>query len=810
MNNFKAEAITAIMRRRLYAKGMRRTPLFKAITGVLAVNMTFMGMAPVALAGNLPEMTSGYGPGMTVDGNKLTIDSTAGSSFTWDQGFNIGQGYSVEFNGISVAVNKDTSGNLSSIMGSLFSSGAVYILNPNGILFGSSAVVDVQGLVAAAVGSVGKGPEGDFIFSKLGSGNVVNQGKISAGDFAYLVGKSVENSGSISAKEVALAAFGGTGADSLTIASAGNGAKITFNIPEGAIADGSGGEVISKGEIKGSQEGSIDIHNAGVINRAMATPITYNGDDVEINIAGANVEIESAAIGKKVTITGTKSVFIGTTAGDDVEVKATDGNVIVTAYDDLTVYDGAKIEAIKDQSDGGDVSLTAENGTITLGGTITANGGAGELTLNAGTKAIEQTGGTITAGDTTLTGGAITLAQDGNTFGNITVNNGTGDISIKENDSIVIASAAHIGSLALNAGANSISQNGSIQLITSGNYKGNLDLTGGAITLENAENRFNGIVVRNGEGNVSIAEGTDLQVTSIKRTSGNVTLNAGNNKISAWPISDEKADISIGGGTLYLKSNTDWSGIIAAGNIDASGKTLKVERKTENHVADIDVAETITVATLDVDGGAVDAKNIAATTKVDQDGGQITVTETISGNVEQKGASADVTISAKKIEGTLTQESENAGIVTAGNITGAVVQNGGQILKHANAENGKLVFGSTVTQHGGTIATAADNVEIVGKLTQAAGATVNASTLTLGADGNAVAGTVNADAIAGGKTIEVQNGGDVNATEITASTLTVKDGAAVDTKDGTGTLAITGDLVQDGGDIATTAGENVT
>ena len=106
MNNFKAEAITAIMRRRLYAKGMRRTPLFKAITGVLAVNMTFMGMAPVALAGNLPEMTSGYGPGMTVDGNKLTIDSTAGSSFTWDQGFNIGQGYSVEFNGISVAVNK--------------------------------------------------------------------------------------------------------------------------------------------------------------------------------------------------------------------------------------------------------------------------------------------------------------------------------------------------------------------------------------------------------------------------------------------------------------------------------------------------------------------------------------------------------------------------------------------------------------------------------------------------------------------------------------------------------------------------------
>lgn len=621
MNNFKAEAITAIMRRRLYAKGMRRTPLFKAITGVLAVNMTFMGMAPVALAGNLPEMTSGYGPGMTVDGNKLTIDSTAGSSFTWDQGFNIGQGYSVEFNGISVAVNKDTSGNLSSIMGSLFSSGAVYILNPNGILFGSSAVVDVQGLVAAAVGSVGKGPEGDFIFSKLGSGNVVNQGKINAGGFAYLVGKSVENSGSISAKEVALAAFGGTGADSLTIASAGNGAKITFNIPEGAIADGSGGEVISKGEIKGSQEGSIDIHNAGVVNRAMATPITYNGDDVEINIAGANVEIESAAIGKKVTITGTQSVFIGTMAGDDVEVKATDGNVSVTAKDDLTVYNGAKIEAIKDQSDGGDVSLTAENGTITLGGTITANGGAGELTLKSAGE-IQQTGGAVTAGELILdaAGQDIKLTSANNDFGK--AHGKAANIYLKDANDIEITGIESSGTEVLVNAKKVITISDAV------------DATGASVVLKSDEDKVNvnaTVKAKNlgieSKGNLSIPAAAEVSGNTVLRSNeGKIDLTGQQNplKVAAYG----KTGIDVGtADNLTILGDT----IVTAGGVSVnanglqSGAALKIDAQslsgesissvndvTLNVAGDYTVSSTSAGGKLDLDvGGSAKVSSIS-------------------------------------------------------------------------------------------------------------------------------------------------------------------------------------------------------
>ena len=215
-----------------YGSNRKRTFLFKGIISLLIIEMFFIGAFPMTvIAGNLPEMSGGYKHGMTVNGQTLTIDASAGNRFVWDHGFNIGADYSVRFEGIKTAINKDTSGNLSSILGSLYSDGAVYLLNPNGILFGAGSKVNVRGLVAAAVGDVEESPDG-LIFSKLGTGTVINEGNISAGDFAYLVGSSVKNSGAIQASEIALAAYGNKGADSVIIASHENGAVITFNLSD--------------------------------------------------------------------------------------------------------------------------------------------------------------------------------------------------------------------------------------------------------------------------------------------------------------------------------------------------------------------------------------------------------------------------------------------------------------------------------------------------------------------------------------------------------------------------------------------------
>lgn len=71
----------------------------------------------------------------------------------WDS-FDIGANASVEFKqpgSDSVAVNLIDQQTPSTILGNLQANGSVYLINPNGVLFGEGARVDVRGLVAAAM-----------------------------------------------------------------------------------------------------------------------------------------------------------------------------------------------------------------------------------------------------------------------------------------------------------------------------------------------------------------------------------------------------------------------------------------------------------------------------------------------------------------------------------------------------------------------------------------------------------------------------------------------------------------------------------
>src|ERR1019366_2867099 len=93
--------------------------------------------------------------------------------------------------------------NGSQILGHLDANGQVYLINPNGIIFGASAQVNVGGLVASTL---------DFSNSSLGSstrsfggdgaGSIVNQGTINAtnGGYVALIGNRVTNQGVITAQ----------------------------------------------------------------------------------------------------------------------------------------------------------------------------------------------------------------------------------------------------------------------------------------------------------------------------------------------------------------------------------------------------------------------------------------------------------------------------------------------------------------------------------------------------------------------------------------------------------------------------------
>ena len=79
-------------------------------------------------------------------GSTLTVNqSTQRAVINW-QDFSINSGELTQFNlpnSASAVLNRVTGGNPSSLLGSLQSNGQVFLINPNGIVFGQNATIDV-------------------------------------------------------------------------------------------------------------------------------------------------------------------------------------------------------------------------------------------------------------------------------------------------------------------------------------------------------------------------------------------------------------------------------------------------------------------------------------------------------------------------------------------------------------------------------------------------------------------------------------------------------------------------------------------
>ncbi len=81
----------------------------------------------------------------------LQVINTPGAIVNW-QSFSIGNGETTRFvqlNAASAILNRVTGGDPSSILGRLESNGRVFLVNPNGIVFGGASVVDTAGLIAS-------------------------------------------------------------------------------------------------------------------------------------------------------------------------------------------------------------------------------------------------------------------------------------------------------------------------------------------------------------------------------------------------------------------------------------------------------------------------------------------------------------------------------------------------------------------------------------------------------------------------------------------------------------------------------------
>jgi filamentous hemagglutinin family protein len=267
--------------------------------------------------------------------NQLLITNSPGAIINW-QSFSILPGELTRFiqqSSSSSVLNRITGQDPTKILGTLQSNGKVFLINPNGILFGAGARVDVNSLVASTVNL----SDADFLAGKLKfggtgkSGDVSNQGAITtpSGGQVYLIGSSVTNGGVITSPggDVVLAA-----GQSVDLADS--------NDPDmRVVISAPGNRALNVGKVV-AESGRVGIYGALVNQLGL---ISANSA-----VAGENGKIVLKSSGD--TMLGAGSVTSATGGGHGGQIEATGSRVGLTG--DAVV----------------DVSGQAGGGTVLIGG----------------------------------------------------------------------------------------------------------------------------------------------------------------------------------------------------------------------------------------------------------------------------------------------------------------------------------------------------------------------------------------------------------------------------------------------------------
>ena len=369
---------------KLHLESTRASAFRKILTAFLAVQTIALNFSP-AWAADLPVPKDGNYTDITTDGNRMKITgSRINTDIEWDS-FDINRGFTVQFADSpgDTTVNKIAFGGsqASSILGELLANGKIYLLNPNGILFGSDSSVHVGGLVASTMTDVQKTVDG-WTFGDPGEGSItVESGaSINAGAFAYLVGRNVDVGGTINAGDTVFAAYGGATENTLTLTSAAGG-SIVLNL----------GESWTSGE----GQGAITINTTNSLTTEGAQAFSYGDDEDPDKIRLDAVEAQGVTLYASSDISQIGGSW--TASAPEISLTALGANGIVLANNANDF--------------GGVVSATAESGNVTL---ETANGlTVGDVTSGGNIRLGAQTGMSL-QGNVTAAGKADLLVETGN------------------------------------------------------------------------------------------------------------------------------------------------------------------------------------------------------------------------------------------------------------------------------------------------------------------------------------------------------------------------------------------------------------
>ena len=350
---------------------------------IALIALAFVNFCKPAVANPTnPTVVNGTATITNPNASTLQITNSPGAIINW-RGFSINPGEITQFlqsSPASAILNRVTGTDPSQILGTLQSNGRVFLINPNGIVFGAGAVVDVQGLIASTLDiSNNDFLNGNYNFLQTGTGAPItlqNGAQITTanagnGGQVWLIARSIEQAGNITTPGGQTILAAGT---NVQVASSALG-NMVFNI----TTDGTN-DIQSLGTIAANQ---------GVAG-LFADNITHSGTINAQSVAGVQ------------------------------------GQVVMNADNNLIVQDGGVINAnSSDGSNAGKINLTAGNllevqrlASVSADGD-TSGGNGGQINLTAydlRVSSVANAGQNLhaSARNPSAVNGTVTLNQTGN------------------------------------------------------------------------------------------------------------------------------------------------------------------------------------------------------------------------------------------------------------------------------------------------------------------------------------------------------------------------------------------------------------
>ncbi|MFF7057996.1 filamentous hemagglutinin N-terminal domain-containing protein [Achromobacter spanius] len=541
------------------------------------------------------------GAATIIDRGNGTLDikqSTGKAIINWKD-FSIGANETVNFRqpgGKSVTLNRVVGNDPSAIFGRLNANGTVMLVNPNGVVFGKGARIDVGGLVATTANISDKDfLAGNYKFNQASSkanAAIVNEGTISIKDsgLAALVAPSVRNSGVIEAKlgRVALA-----GAKTVTVDFQGDG-LLSFDATStvGELPKDASGKPVS-----------ALVTNSGVIRA--------DGGTVLMTARAVKGVIDN--------VVNTDGIISAQSVGMQ------NGKIVLSGGDAGTVKIAGKVDAtgVGAGQQGGKVVVTGEHVDVTRSAAIDVSGAAGGGEIALGSLGVAPDNGSAAFSDKSST---VKVAAGATLKADALVKGNGGNVTMWSNDATAFAGSLSArggeqggdGGFAEVSSKKNIGLTGSVdmrapkgktglllidptdlRIVDSGSGSGALDGSAGDGTVNGGDaNAANNTVSRGlleslagttnikleATGQITIA---DMAAINLKTTSGN-SFTLRSTQTGGIRFENSNTEISTQGGAITLEALGVGSTLNNIGKLTSRGGTI-----TLNATGDINLANVI-------------------------------------------------------------------------------------------------------------------------------------------------------------------------------------------------------------------------